>query len=53
MKKTYQTPSTNIVKIDTVQVIAASVNMYGKDATGSAMAPQQRSSDWSDFESGN
>ncbi len=47
MKKTYQNPTTMIVKIQTVQMIAASTKMYGIDATGTAMG-RDNDSDWDD-----
>jgi hypothetical protein len=37
MKKTYQTPTMTVEKVDTTQIIAASAQMYGQDATGTAM----------------
>lgn len=38
MKKTYQTPTMTVEKVDTTQIIAASApEMYGQDATGTAM----------------
>ena len=36
MKKIYQNPEINVVKIQTTQMIA--VSMVGKDATGTAMS---------------
>ena len=48
MKKTYQNPTIKVVRIHP-QIVAASVQMHGKNAGGSAMAPQ-RNSDWSDYE---
>ena len=49
MKKAYNHPTITVVRVNP-QIVAASVKMHGKDASGQAMAPQQRDSDWSDFE---
>ena len=38
MKKTYQNPELKIFKVQTTQMIAASTDMYGKNATGEAMS---------------
>lgn len=37
MKKTYMNPTMTIDKIQTTQILAASAEMYGLDATGEAM----------------
>ncbi len=48
MKKTYQIPTIEIIKMQTAQMIAASTELYGKDATGEAMG--RGGSDWDDDE---
>ncbi len=40
MKKTYQTPTITIDKVETTLIIAASTPMYGENATGEAMGRQ-------------
>ena len=45
MKKTYQIPTTLVVKLQPTRMIA--VSMYGKDATGEAMG-RQGGSGWDD-----
>ena len=40
MKKIYQNPEIKVIKVQTAKMIAASTEMYGKDATGSAMSRQ-------------
>ncbi len=40
MKKTYMIPTLQVVKIQPAQFIAASVEMYGKDAEGAGMGRQ-------------
>lgn len=47
MKKIYQNPAIRIVKINTAKMIAVSLTMYGKDATGTGMS---RDSGWWDDE---
>jgi hypothetical protein len=42
MKKTYLTPKTTVVTVEPVQMIAASVKMYGTDANDAAMSRQGR-----------
>ena len=47
MKKKYINPTMTIVKMELCNMIAASVGMYGENATGNAMAPQFDSDlDW-------
>ena len=48
MKKTYLTPKTTIVTVETAQLIAASVEMYGQEATGTAMGRQGRGNEFWD-----
>lgn len=43
MKKTYQNPTIKVVMIETVQMIAQSAQMYGKNATTSAMGRRESS----------
>ena len=50
MKKTYKNPTLTVVKVQPAQVIAASVPMYGSDATGAGMGRGASFSDWSDEE---
>lgn len=50
MKKIYKNPTIKIVKIHTARMLAASPEMYGKNATGSAMSRQQDSPFWDDDE---
>lgn len=38
MKKIYMNPTMTIVKIQTTQMLAASADIYGIDATGEAMS---------------
>ena len=38
MKKTYNIPTLEVVKIETQQMLAGSVGMYGKNATGEGMS---------------
>ena len=38
MKKTYKNPTLEVVKIETQKMLAESVQMFGKDATGSGMS---------------
>ncbi len=40
MKKTYIIPSLEVIRVQTQQMLAASVQMYGKDATGAGLAPE-------------
>ena len=47
MKKTYFAPETTVVKVEMQQMIAASVEMYGKDANSEAMG---RGGFWDDEE---
>lgn len=49
MKKIYQNPEVKIVKVQTAKMIAASTEMYGKDATDAAMS-RQGGSLWDDDE---
>ena len=49
MKKTYQNPEMIIIKVQTAQMVAASTELYGKDATGTAMSRRGRSV-WDDDE---
>lgn len=49
MKKTYQNPQIEIVNVQTAQMIAASTEMYGKNATGAAMS-RRHESVWDDEE---
>ena len=41
MKKTYMKPNMSIVKVQTAGMIAASVNMYGKNATSDGMSKER------------
>lgn len=50
MKKTYQNPTTKLVKIKTVQMIAASVQMYGTNATSAGMGRDNGGDFWEDEE---
>ena len=45
MKKTYKTPQMEVVKIQTNQMLAASVPMSGQNAEGPGLS---RSYDWED-----
>ena len=47
MKKTYQIPEMKIVKVQTAQMVAASLGVQG-DAEGSTMLSRQRGSLWDD-----
>ena len=38
MKKIYQNPETKVIKVQSTQMIAASINAYGKNATSDAMS---------------
>ena len=38
MKKTYQIPTLEVVKIETQKMLAESVQMFGKNATGEGMS---------------
>ena len=40
MKKTYKTPTITVEKLETIQMLAASVPMFGQDATEAAMGRQ-------------
>ena len=40
MKKKYIIPEMETVNIKTQQMLAQSVSMYGKDATGEGLAPE-------------
>jgi hypothetical protein len=40
MKKTYKTPTITVEKLETIQMLAASVTMFGQDATEAAMGRQ-------------
>ena len=46
MRKIYNKPTTNVVRIQTVNMIAASVQMFGKSATGEALDKE----DYEDFD---
>ena len=37
MKKTYMIPATFVVRVETAQMVAASAQMYGENATGAAL----------------
>ena len=50
MKKIYQIPTTTIVKIETTQMIATSIDMYGKNAEGAGMSRRGNNSVWDDDE---
>ena len=45
MKKVYKNPTTKVIKIQTMQMLAVSAKMYGQDATGAGMSPE-----WFDFD---
>ncbi len=40
MKKTYIIPTLEVVRIETQQMLAQSVPMYGENATGTGLAPE-------------
>ena len=47
MKKKYFTPEMEIIEVKAHQtLLAGSVNMYGEDANGEAMAPEQEWYEW-------
>ena len=46
MKKTYKIPTLTVVKVQTAQFIAASVDMYGANASGVGMGREAEFSDW-------
>ncbi len=48
MKKTYKNPTMTIVKIETAQMVAASVEMHGSNANSAAMG--REGSFWDDEE---
>ena len=50
MKKTYKNPTLTVVKVQPAQVIAASVPMYGTNATGEGMGRSASFSDWGEDE---
>ena len=50
MKKTYMIPTLQVVKIQPAQFIAASVEMFGKNATNAAMGREASFSDDDDWE---
>ena len=50
MKKTYKTPTLKVVNVRPAQFIAASVPMYGKNATTAGMGRRAEFSDWDEEE---
>ena len=46
MKKIYQTPIVTVMKLQTIQMVATSIDMYGQNATGAGMSRQERGSIW-------
>lgn len=48
MKKIYKNPTIKVVDLQTTEMIAASAEMYGKDATGTAMGRRGNPSEWED-----
>ena len=49
MKKTYMIPTLQVVKIQTAQILAGSVDLYGQNATGPGMGRQAGFSDSDDW----
>ena len=45
MKKIYNNPQIRIVQVKTAKMIAASIEMYGRNATGTAMGRHQNNWD--------
>ncbi len=52
MKKTYINPQITVVKVKLAQMVAASINVYGRNANEAAMSRRGRGSDWEDEEDG-
>ena len=50
MKKTYKNPTLKVVNVRPAQFIAASVKLYGRDATGTGMGRRSEFSDWDEEE---
>ena len=50
MKKIYKTPIVTVMKLQTIQMVATSIDMYGQNATGAGMSRQERGSIWDDEE---
>ena len=50
MKKTYINPTFKVVNVRPAQFIAASVPMYGTNATTAAMGRRSEFSDWDEDE---
>ena len=50
MKKIYMIPTLQVVKIQTTQILAGSVDMYGENATGPGMGRRAAFSDSDDWE---